>query len=258
MAIVLGSKILIAPVGLYEQRLWKAIVRSGAERIYLITESKSEYKITKTIAENLEKRIKTDLVAEVERKEADFSKFEDIYRVFVGIIEKEKAVDRNARIILDVTSTTKEAALVATNLASLYNLTISYVPGRKKVSAEFVERRYQYEKDDPGSEYTELFLALSGIRWSGFNNDELKVLYKVANERFESVNDLIGKLSEEGINSKDEAYKKRILRAVHALEEKGLILGEEIGRAKMIELTDVGKGIIEGIKEASEDLEKKV
>jgi hypothetical protein len=47
----LKEKILIAPVGMYKERLRKSILNSGAQRVYLIKESKGELKeITEDIA----------------------------------------------------------------------------------------------------------------------------------------------------------------------------------------------------------------
>lgn len=262
MVIISGRKVLIAPVGTYEQRLWRAIGKAGADCVYLITESKSEYEITKTIAKNLEKQIKKAFPFEsVETKEADFAAFDDIYRVFVGIIETERAIDPNVRVILDVTSTTKESTLVATNLASLYNLTISYVPGGvKKDSKELIEQRYHQLKDDMGSEYKEISLGLPGIGWSKFSAEEMKLLYEISQEKnnIDSVSTLIGKhLGVADLKTVDSADKKRVQRAVYSLEEKGLISGEEAGRAKTLELTEAGNGVILGIKEADAELRKR-
>ena len=257
MAIVLANKVLVAPVGIYQQRVWKSIVRSGADKIYLISDSKPEYSITKTIADTLEKEITTKLMAEVLQKEADFSKLEDIYRVFIGIIERERAENPDVKMILDVTSTTKEATIIASNLASPYKITISYVPGKGKISKEIVEKRYQLEKDDLGGEIQEILPALSMPEGSALSKEEAKVLYKIAKKHYESFNELIEELSEEeGIHSVSDAYKKRLLRTAQDLEGKRLIKSEERGRVKLVELTEEGKGIVKGLIEANEELKK--
>ncbi len=259
MVTVMDRKALIAPVGTYEQRLWRAISKSGADSIYLITESKPEYEITKTIASNLETRIKENLFCKIERKDANFSSFQDIYRVFVGIIETERQIDPSVRITLDVTSTTKESALVAANLAGLYNLTISYVPGgAKKDSKEIIEQRYRLLKDDPGSDYKEVSLGRPGV-WCKFSEEEQQLLYKIGEKKvFNSVSDLISsQLEVADLKNAESGDKKRLQRIVDDLEEKGIISCEEYGKNKSLKPTEAGEGIYLGLKEANEMLKAK-
>lgn len=244
----MASKVLIVPAGLYEKRVWKTIVRSGADKIYLIYDSKPEYKITKEIADKLARQIKGTLMAKVISKKADFSNIEDIYRVFVYLIEKERLENPFIDITLDTTSTTKEAWHVASNLANAYGCSISYVPGISKISEGAVKKRYELEKDDPGGKHKLLLPTLSIPAVSPLTEDEIRVLNKVVSKSYGSVSELIEDLAKEnGASSIDDAYRKRIMRVVRGLEEKRLIMTEERGRTKTMWLTVEGKGIAKGL-----------
>lgn len=249
------SKVLICPVGIYLERVWKSIVRSGADKIYLISDTKPEYRIIKEVRSRLEERIK-NLNSKVIKKEADFSSLEDIYRVFVGIIERERAENPYVRIQIDLSSTTKMAWHVASNLAASYGLTLTYVPGVKKLAAETIKKRYETQKDDPGGDVQELTPALFTYKEEPLSKDEVRVLYKIENKYYESVNRLIEELADDEGKEFTKAYEKRFLRVVHDLEEKKLVSGMERGRVKVVRLTGVGRGVVKGLREADKCLKE--
>jgi hypothetical protein len=245
-------KVLVIPVGIYQERVWKSLVRSGAQRIYLIWDSKPEYCVTKDVARDLETRIKGTLMADVIKIEADFSDIEDIYRVFTYVIEKERSEDPFVQVLLDTTSTTKEAWHVASNLADAYGYAIAYVPGMQKISEKVVRKRYELEKDDPGGE-VEIFLpTLSMPTGNPLSESEISVLCKVGEKMYNSVSDLIVELAKhEGLSQVDDAYEKRFLRVVRGLEERRLLIGAKAnGRTKSIQLTKEGRGIAKGLIDA--------
>jgi len=253
------KRVLIIPVGIYQERVWKSIVRSGAQRIHLIWDSKPEYSITEKVAKELRKRVSETLMAGVIESNADFSDVEDIYRVLICSIERERSEDPFVEIALDTTSTTKEAWHVISNLADAYGYAISYVPGIQKMSEETVRKRYGLEKDDSGGE-VEIFLpTLSMPTGNPLSDSEASVLCKIGGRTYNSVTDLIEELAKEaGLDKVIDAYEKKFLRVVRDLEEKRLLIGAKAnGRTKSIQLTREGRGIAKGLSEAKICLEEK-
>lgn len=246
------KKVLVIPVGIYQERAWKSIVRSGAQRIYLITDSKPEYSVTKNVAQLLGTRIDETLMADVVRMEADFSDIEDIYRVLIHTIEKERSEDPFVEILLDTTSSTKEAWHVASNLADAYGYVVSYVPGVQKISEEIVQKRYEMEKDDPGGEVVIFLPTLSMPTGNPLSDSEVSVLCRIRGKTYNSVSELIEELAkQEGLDRVDDSYEKRFLRVVRSLEEKRLLVGlKGNGRTKSVQLTKEGKGIAKGLIDA--------
>ena len=245
-------RVLLIPVGVYQERVWKSIVRSGAQRIYLLWDSKPEYSVTEDVADGLEKRVKDTLMAEVIKNKADFSDVEDIYRIFTYVIEIERGEDPFVEILLDTTSTTKEAWHVASNLADAYGYPIVYVPGMLKISEKIVRRRYELEKDDPGGEVQVFLPTLSMPTGNPLNESESMVLCKIGEKTYDSVSGLIQELAKnEGMTQVDDAYEKRFLRVVRDLEEKRLLIGAKAnGRTKSIQLTKEGRGIARGLTDS--------
>lgn len=258
MAVRLARKTLIAPVGIYQERVWKSIIRSGADKVYLITDSKEEYEITKKVADELASRTKKLLMADPTIVSADLSDIKDIYRTFIYIVEKERVRDPSVEIILDTTAATKKAWHVASNIASAYGCLVSYVPGKKKMSKALIEERYEVEKDDPGGEVEVLLPALSIPTGNPLSDEEIKVLWKLKNKTYGSVIELIEELAkEEQLDKLNDAYEKRILRIVRDLETKRLLIGEkETTRTKRVRLTREGEGIAQGLIEANEALKR--
>jgi len=258
MAVRLARKTLIAPVGIYQERVWKSIIRSGADKVYLITDSKQEYEVTTKVASELAVRSKELLMVNPVIVSADLSDIKDIYRAFIYIIEKERFENPSVDIILDTTAATKKAWHAASNIASAYGYTVSYVPGKKKISRSLVEERYKAEKDDPGGDVEVLLPALCIPTGNALSKDEIKVLCKLANKSYNSVTELIEELEkEEQLDKPKNAYEKKILRIVRGLEDKKVITGEEIGRTKRIRLTNEGEGIARGLIELDKELKKK-
>lgn len=253
----MARKVLIAPVGIYKQRVWKSIVRSGADKVYLISDSKPDYEITADVAHELEEQTRTNLTGiSIVRREADFADIRDIYRAFVAAIERERAENPYVEITLDATSTTKEAYFAACNLAISYDLEISYVPGAKKTSEKIVRQRFEMEKGDPGGQIRKMLPTLWIPKGNPLREDHMRVLCKIVDNSYNSINDLVENLGkDEGVVPSD-AYKKRFLRSILDLEQMRLVRSKEIGRVKLIAPTDEGKGIARGIKEAARDLER--
>lgn len=254
----MANRVLIIPVGYYRERVWKSIVRSGADKIYLIIDQKPEYKVTKEVAFEIEKRIKkANLIARVLKKQADLSSRPDVYRILIGIIERERAENPDVKLIVDLTSTTKIVLLGASNLAGAYGVTLTYVPGTKKLSEDFIRKLYETQKDDIGGEIQEIEPVFSIREGNPLVKDEISVLYKLDLKTYQSIIELIKELAaEEGIKTLKDAYEKNMLRTIRGLERKGLINSREWGRAKQIELSEIGKGAVKGLKEADHSLRK--
>jgi hypothetical protein len=252
------NKILIIPVGLYIERVWKSIVRSGADKIYLITDSKPEYEVTEEAASEIEKRIqKANLIAKVTKKKADLSSRQEVYKILIAIIERERAENPYIRTIIDLTSTTKVLMLAASNLAGAYGIMLTYTPGTKKLSKTFIRELYQVHREDLGGEVQEIEPVFSIPEGNPLTKDEIRILHKLDQGAYPSIIQLIRELADqEGIEKVVDAYEKNMLRTIRELERKGLTKSRELGRTKQIELSDVGKGVVMGLNEAEQALEK--
>jgi hypothetical protein len=252
----LKEKILIAPVGMYKERLRKSILNSGAQRVYLIKESKGELKeITEDIATILCEELEGYTIQEFHFEEADFSSLQDIYHIFTKIIEKEKSND----ITIDVTSTTKESVLVASWLRQLYNVSISFVPSSLKRSPELLTKRIDElkkgkDKPDKGGEYIRFRNSGKEKDKSGFTSEDIYLLKKLHGKKmYKSMSDLASEIVvEKKIKKKDQpALKKYWIRLINKLEDLSLIHVESGRRkARPLWLTEAGTGIIQGIEEA--------
>lgn len=261
MSVILANKVLIAPVGIYERRLWKSIVYVGAQRIYLITEAKEPYKRLSTeIAGKFKKDLQTYLVLSEKDiriiEGIDFTNFEEVYEIFTRIIEEEKS----NKVILDVTSTTKEATIAASLLSQLYDVRISRVPPKSKISPEMSpeeqEARFkvsEFDRQDGGGEYIQTSIGV----WRGFYKDEKCALAKILEHNgYDSMTEFIRDISVEGgKDPKDAAYKKSWTRVIRLLEKKGLLeLIGVPGRRRMgIRLTPAGKGVAKGVRETKNE-----
>jgi sulfite reductase beta subunit-like hemoprotein len=252
-----GHLILLAPVGLYEERLWRAIVESEADKIYLIKERKSAYnRVTSEIAETFKERIEKYLYRECDSDEsADFTDLEDIYRVFTKIIEKERRINDKASFKIDITSTTKECALVAGSIATLWGARITYVPSKSKIEVTYDELKRDYAKlaKDEGMHIIEIEIPRASSKRSiltEFEKNILKLIYLqgIGNIRVKQIIDICMQTFHSERKGK-EAFAKKCHRYIDILAEKGLIRIEGGGRRKIATLTQTGRGIAKGLVE---------
>jgi len=247
-----GHLVLIAPVGLYTKRLWRAIVESKANKIYLVRELKPGYTtITSKIANEFKGQIEKFLLRKCNIDEAaDFTNLEDIYRVFTKIIEKEKHENPEASFMIDITSTTKEGALVAGNIAALWGARVVYVPSKIKTEAtpDEIRKIYEEQSKDEGLPLSEVAIPRAPFKKSVLSDDEKKLL-KTIHQQGEhvKVKQIISRLC----NKKDVASVKKYHRYLDVLASKGLAQIEREGREKRVTLTLAGKGIARGLMESA-------
>ena len=250
-------KILIAPVGVYERRLWKAIVRFGPNSIYFIKEGKTGYsreseEIWKLLAENAKKylMLKEEDMHVVEG--VDLGDFAQVYETLTRIIETERSPDRDARVVVDVTSTPKVVAIAAAVLGRLYDIEISYVPPLEKITEHAIDTRREsiaIERTDEGGDY----ILIPTAKGRGLEDDELRALVEIGNHgSYPSMNDLIRDIARgDGRSQLDGAYRRRWIRVFHDLQEKNLIeLRDGDGLTKPLDLTPLGRGVLKGAQAA--------
>jgi hypothetical protein len=246
---------MIAPVGVYQQRVWKSIIRSGAQQIHLLTAKVGPYKdITSSFARTLEADARRYLMLRapraVERHEVDFSDVRDIYRTYAKIIEDERKQDEKTEIVLDVTSTPMEGVFASTLLAQLYDATLSYVPPKAKLSEKVVEKRIAElaaEQTDEGEEP----LTVEVGKWRGLDSNEfraLKHIYQTNSKGYGSIAEFTKSIAKEDQKSpSDAAFKRNWNRVVHALAEKELIqMVRNTNGSSSFSLTAAGEGIFQG------------
>lgn len=250
---------MIVPVGLYQERVWRSITRSGANRIYMLLDSKPEYIAEDMVYRELEGRIKQMGLPDINviKKQADLTSFEDIYRVYTEIIVKERTLDSTVKLVLDVTSCPREVTLVVPSLATTYGTEVTFVPGKEKVTKPAVDDQYRHQKDDSGGDYKEFTPGQTEL-----SVDEIAIMSKyyqqaISGRRYNSVNDVIKEIGEaRGKRILPDAEKKRYLRVVRELESRRLLTSSSVGRTKTIDLTEIGRGLIRGITEADAELKR--
>lgn len=255
------NTVLIAPVGIYETRVWKSILRSGAEKIYLIKGKGPYAKATTRLSSSLKSKLVKYLMLQEnqinDEEIVDFTNFREIYRTFSKIIELERHENKGVNVIIDISSTTKEATLVCSLLSFLYDINISFVPPAKKASESVIQKRLERDQEDSdeGKEYM-IIKMRSG---KGLSSDEIRALEKAYSHRgYESMVDFIKDMAKEDQkNGFDSKYKRHWIRILHALEDKGLIRIYEMGITKSFNLTDAGEGILEGVQKARKKMKKR-
>ena len=255
----MSDKVAIVPIGLYKERVLKAIARSGANRVYMLLDDKPEFEVEKEVFSELEERLKGLGLRDMEiiKKTANLTQDRDIYRVYVGLIKKERREDPNVKFVLDVTACPKEVTLIVQSLANAYGATVAHVPGKEKITKKIIDERYKIEKEDPGGDYTEVHYGFTDV-----TQDEIMVLQKCYDKRvsglvYGSVNDMISEIAkDQRVKQPSDAYRKKYLRIVRNLAERQLLTSVASGRTKSVDLTDIGLGVIEGIRDASPQLGK--
>jgi len=253
------KKVLIAPVGAYKKRVWRAIVESGAKQVYLIKERKNGWKqVTERYVSEFSRKVREDLFSECDCSEsADFTDCEDICRVFVKIIEKERVIQNNmVSFLIDITSTTKEGALIAGTVAQLYGANIVYVPGKtkKEKTLSEIEQEFLSEAEDEGEPMREIKLPRPVRKAKPISILETKILERVLKGEGSEIRirDIIKTLSKEKSPTvKDpESFSKKCHRYTQILCDRGLVEINGVGRSKRLVLTELGRGVAKGIQES--------
>lgn len=245
------SKILlIASVGWYERRLLKAIGKSGADQIYLIRGRGGKIgDVTTQFARRIKQRlIHMDINID---KEADFDDHTSVYSTYVQIIEKTLKEDKNARIIIDITSTTKDGALAAFLVGKMYDISISYVPELRKFTwmenMDTMDIIARFDKDvaqDPGKEYRTYNLKSLNVpeTWK-------TALMTIGESENVGMGDAIDKVAKKvGEKRRRPAYQRYWGRVLHKLQDEGLIeIGKEDTGDVVVRLSDLGKAFVSGL-----------
>ena len=246
--------VLIAPVGWYEKRLLTSIYRSGADKIYLIIGKNGPYEtITTKVAERLREALPPSLDVSADEI-ADFRVYTDVLKTFAKIIEMERKADKKARIIVDITSSTKDGAIAASLVARLYDVSISYIPrGEKekwirklgeKDPDEILKTLLKDDVDDPGGKYIRYKITSTPIlkeKWMA----ALEVLYENGSSPMRK---LVKKIIKKTGESKKMAASQRYWgRVFHDLEDELFVELHRVNRHTCVELTDVGKAFTEGV-----------
>lgn len=262
------NKVLILPVGLYRKRVWKSLVRSGAQKVYLLSGKGAYEDQTNKFAQELESDVRGYLMprepkASVLQRSVDFEKQKEVYRAYAKIIQMERKKDSNAHIIIDITSTTMEATIASTRLAQIYGAELSYVPPKLKRTEEIVKKRIEELSDEQKDEGEEPISVELG-KWGGLEAVEVEALRNICaggQRTYESITEFIHSVTSgnEPKRKASAAQKRHWIRVIHRLEEKGLIrILDKAGAVKPFAPTEAGEGVMAGIadymKETGETL----
>lgn len=154
---------------------------------------------------------------------------------------------------MDVTSGTKEAAIAASLLGELYDITISYVPPKAKLEKmkgrDLKEQidMIKSEAEDPGQE--PLYYR---VPYSPLEKDEVLFLNKAYQKDYKSIADVVEEVARETKKKITPAFRRYWTRVASKLESAGLIETVSVNKkAKRPSLTIAGKGLIRGTREAS-------
>ena len=255
----LPRKVLVAPVGWYENRLLKSIVTIRPDKVYLIRAKEGKFReVTEHYVNSMKKKLSVfqDLnVFSIDESEmADFHDIRDVYRCFVRIIEKERLQGKPAEIILDVTSTTKDGALAASLVGQLYDVTISYVPAKEKYEWQDLQLKDILEElksgaEDPGNECLQYKMKSSPL-----DEKFLIALRKAYNHPSSSIGNLTEEILKEYGTKKTKAASRRYWgRIYHKLEKDQLVEIEMQNKKTVVMLTDIGKALVEGVLESQKE-----
>jgi hypothetical protein len=250
----------LAPVGYYESRLAKSILKSAADKVYLIRAEAPKVlkEYTAKVVDEFKEKFGKMLIIDGEES-ADFLDAMEVYKVYSKIIEAEKLIDPNTEFIIDVTSTTKEGTIAATLIAQLYNIKISYTFPQKKLSwlnspnmdMEKFKTETEIERLDPGGKYLQYNLKALPL-----GEEEIMILEKMAQKEYDSIRSLVNAIGKEAQRATPGATKKYWGRIVRELQDIGLVeLSGE--RYKRPTLSERGRKLVEGIKEGREVVKKK-
>ena len=257
--IKLSRKILVAPVGWYENRLLKSIVTIRPDKVYLIMAKEGKFReVTEHYLNSMKKKLSVfqDLnVFSIDESEtADFHDVTDVYRCFVRIIEKERLEEKPAEIILDVTSTTKDGALAASLVGQLYDITISYVPSKEKYEWQDLQlkeilKNLKSGAEDPGNECLQYKIKFSPL------DEKPRIALRKA---YDYPSSSIGKLTEEilkesGKEKTKATFRRYWGRIYHKLEEDQLVEIRKRNKKTEVVLTPIGKALVEGILKGREE-----
>lgn len=246
--------VLVAPVGWYEKRLLASIYRSGADRIYLIRGKNGPYEaITTTVAERLRNALPPSLDVNI-GEIADFRVYTDVLQTFTKIIERERKVDKRTKIILDITSSTKDGVIAATLIARLYDVSISYIPRgeteewtRKlgeRDPVEILDDVLKEDVNDPGGKYIRYKITSTPILKETWVV-ALQVLYESGGSPMRKlVRRIVKKTGEKKKMGASQRYWGRVF---HELKDELFVELSRVNRQIFVELSDVGKAFIEGI-----------
>ena len=260
----LAKTVLIAPVGYYEKRLHSAIFQASPQRVYLLKSTGVLAGVTDYVADS----IKTTIPLSVEVDDSirvDYNDIEKIDETLVMLVRRERKMDRTSRIVVDVTSATKDFLLAATQLSQVYNLQVSYVPASKKFEwmeaiespQKFLEREpIKAEREDPGGN-----LGRYSFSPSNLGKDDYRVLSQLSKKaEYPSVYSLSQDLTRQTKrgarqNTSSLRYWSRL---IHRLEDTGLIDVEEYQdtQEKRVRLSSAGRGIVGGLVKAGEKLDQ--
>jgi hypothetical protein len=243
--------LLIASVGWYERRLLKSIGKSGADSVYLIRGTGG--KIAEVTTE-FAKRVKQRLVhMEINiDEEADFDDHTRVLTAYVRIIEKTLKKDKDARIIIDITSTTKDGALAAFLVGKLYDIEISYVPELRKFGwMEDMDTKdvvARFDKDvakDPGKEYRSY--KLKSLDFPESWKTALVTIDECEKIGMGEAIDRVGKAL--GEKRRRAAYQRYWGRVFHRLQDEGFIeITKSDNGIVTVRLSDIGKAFVNGLK----------
>jgi len=240
--------LLIASVGWYERRLLKAIGKSGADQVYLIRGKGGKIgDVTTEFAKRIKQRlIHMDInIDEV----ADFDDHTSIFSVYVKIIEKTLKENKNTRIVVDITSTTKDGALAAFLIGKLYDIEISYVPELRKFTwMENMDTKdvvTRFDKDvarDPGKEYR--LYKLKSLNVPETWKTALVTLGRLNNVGMGEAIDKVAK--EVGERRRRPAYQRYWGRVFHKLQDEGFVEIARVDIGTVVRLSEVGKAFVDG------------
>lgn len=240
-------KVLIAPVGYYEERLFSSIMSIGPDTVYLLKGDDAYKKVTEIIVKSLNNRLPKYVKINDERK-VNFSDVVDIYKNFVEIIKLEENKDDNVQIFVDVTSAPRLSTFAATHLGQLFNIVITYTGSQVNLTPiddadDFLAKKQDARKDHgiKPRQYKTHYRSL--------DVDEKNLLLTlVSNKKFNSINELmciLEKTKKEKITSKRQKHWSRIINRLETYQILETI--ELDGNKKSVSLTDVGMGISKGL-----------
>ena len=243
------STIIVCMVGYDYQRIIDGISRweseGPIEQAYLLYDKKED-KYGLVAQKNVED-LKRNLSAQGLKPVAigyNPQSYEDTFSVLYGILRRE-ADERSRRVLIDSTSTTKDAYGATVTISLMFeNVRVYIVPPKERgyyvpspESAEFKEW-FSKVRNVPGLPPQEIYLP--GYRLGKPKGEDKQVLLEL--EMHDGYSDSIKRIIEWcGKDFEDPVTKNRFTRVVKRLHKKGFVEKEIVERKMKISLTRFGK-----------------
>jgi hypothetical protein len=242
-------RILIVPIGIYFNRVLKAVTFYKPDRVVLCVAKEGPWnRSTQSLAEKLKDKISLFYGKEgsnIQTILLDMRDYMGIFKnLFSFIAGFDKLIKEDHEIIIDTTSTTRAFMMASLTLSIfLENVKCSYTPKKNPpLPSEYPEKIIKDEGKDPE------LIPTPKVDFSEITSGEVRDILVVLKRDFNGhVAGLTRLLEKIGLET-NKANMIKISKLIKKLENFGCVETKQHGRIKEAKLTLVGDSIAEILK----------